>query len=718
MDVLKAAQTYVKKMITEVPGMKVLLLDQHTTPIVSLVTTQSELLAHEVYLTDRIDNTAREPLTHLSCIAFLSATDSNVEAVKAELAKPRYGGYWLYFSNTLTKGQIEEMASVDELEVVKEVQASGLASAAGHLSGKDGGSEYFADYLAQYPSHFTLTQAALAEGGDGPPNPPIFLPQPMFLPAPVLSTHSKAILAVLLSLKKRPVIRWERMSQAGRKLAMEVQAAMQHPPYRELFDFRPTAGPSPLLLVLDRRNDPVTPLLSQWTYQAMVHELIGITNGRVRIEHEEMLELRDIVLSASSDPFFSQNLFANFGDLGAAIATYVSDYQSKNSSIAGGAAGSSRIETVADMKRFVEEYPEFRRLGGNVTKHVTLVGELSRLVERDDLLAVSEVEQSLASQESHQADLRSVMTLLSSPKVPQSNKLRLAILYALRYQRFQGNQIAQVVDALIHNGASADRARLVYVMLNFAGADVRQDDLFMNENFFSRGKTALKGLKGVENVYTQHSPHLSQTLDLLLKGRLKETSYPFLEGDEHARMQRPQDVIVFMLGGTTYEEARAVALLNQKLASDAAGGPGGTRVLLGGSTVHNSASFLDMVASCAENFLPSIYNPPSGIPASSAATPTPGHSSATTPAPYGGAGGARADGPAINLRAGGYELSVGGSGGSGVFRTGQDSGATFQIGGGAQQVAEGIMDGAGRLWGNVRQRVEERVSRSATPQGR
>jgi hypothetical protein len=84
----------------------------------------------------------------------------------------------------------------------------------------------------------------------------------------------------------------------------------------------------------------------------------------------------------------------------------VSDYQSKNSSIAGGAAGSSRIETVADMKRFVEEYPEFRRLGGNVTKHVTLVGELSRLVERDDLLAVSEVEQSLASQESHQADLR------------------------------------------------------------------------------------------------------------------------------------------------------------------------------------------------------------------------------------------------------------------------------------------------------------------------
>lgn len=32
-------------------------------------------------------------------------------------------------------------------------------------------------------------------------------------------------------------------------------------------------------------------------------------------------------------------------------------------------------------------------------------------------------------------------------------------------------------------------------MLNLAGADQRQDDLFANENFFSRGKSALKGLK-------------------------------------------------------------------------------------------------------------------------------------------------------------------------------------------------------------------------------
>jgi vacuolar protein sorting-associated protein 45 len=134
----------------------------------------------------------------------------------------------------------------------------------------------------------------------------------------------------------------------------------------------------------------------------MVHELIGIVNGRVTVESETRQDLKDLVLSASSDTFYSQQLFSNFGDLGAALSAYVQSYQTKTMSL----SNPKSIETLADMKRFVEEYPEFRKLGGNVAKHVSLVGELSKVVERDGLLSVSEVEQSLASNESHAADLK------------------------------------------------------------------------------------------------------------------------------------------------------------------------------------------------------------------------------------------------------------------------------------------------------------------------
>lgn len=64
----------------------------------------------------------------------------------------------------------------------------------------------------------------------------------------------------------------------AKKLALEVQNTITSE--GQLFDFRRPDTP-PILLILDRRNDPVTPLLTQWTYQAMVHELIGIHHGRV-----------------------------------------------------------------------------------------------------------------------------------------------------------------------------------------------------------------------------------------------------------------------------------------------------------------------------------------------------------------------------------------------------------------------------------------------------
>ena len=153
----------------------------------------------------------------------------------------------------------------------------------------------------------------------------------------------------------------------------------------------------PLLLILDRRNDPVTPLLTQWTYQAMVHELLGIDNGRTTMHTEQGAQ--DIVLSVDHDPFFAANLYDNFGDLGASIKEYVVQFQARS-------ASNATIETVQDMKRFVDAYPEFQRLRGNVSKHVALLGELSALVDARRLLTVSELEQSLATRESHASDLK------------------------------------------------------------------------------------------------------------------------------------------------------------------------------------------------------------------------------------------------------------------------------------------------------------------------
>lgn len=95
-----------------------------------------------------------------------------------------------------------------------------------------------------------------------------------------------------------------------------------------------------------------------------------------------------------------------------------------------------------------------------------------------------------------------------------------------------------------------------------------------------------QGLSGVENIYTQHTPLLKDTLEDLIKGKLRENLYPTL-GGEDVNGRKPQDIIVFMVGGTTYEESLCVHQLNQAYS--------GVKIVLGGTTVHNSASFMEEI---------------------------------------------------------------------------------------------------------------------------
>lgn len=54
------------------------------------------------------------------------------------------------------------------------------------------------------------------------------------------------------------------------------------------------------------------------------------------------------------------------------------------------------LSSAEDMAKFVDNYPEYRKMHGNVSKHVTLVTEMSKIVEERKLMLVSQTEQELA----------------------------------------------------------------------------------------------------------------------------------------------------------------------------------------------------------------------------------------------------------------------------------------------------------------------------------
>lgn len=553
MNVIGAVKAYVNKMTDESePGMKILLMDKATTSIISMVYGQSEIQQKEVYLIERIDfqnQSANTGLRYLKCIVFLRPTPQNIELLCTELRNPKYGAYYVYFSNIIAKADVKVLAEHDEHEVVKEVQ------------------ELYMDYLAVNPHLFSVGLPLCVKDLDWVRS--------------ALQRTVQGIIAVLLSLKKCPAIRYQANSNLCRTLGERIEEVIK----KESSLFAVGQSSQPLLLILDRRDDPVTPLLNQWTYQAMVHELLSINNNRVNLSNIPGVskELQEVVLSAEQDKFYAENIFLNYGEIGQNIKAHMEHFQEK-------AKSHQKIESIADMKSFIEAYPQFKKLSGNVAKHVTVVGELSSMVNRYCLLDVSEVEQDISCHTDHSPQLQNLKRLINNPSVRETDAVKLVMLYALRYQNHSSNEIIGLKNMLRKKGIAETQIQNIDNILDYAGSHARQSNLFSVENAVKVTKRFFKGLSGVDNVYTQHKPVLHETLEELLKGRLRDNLYPFIG---HGSNERPQDIIVFMIGGCTYEESLTVHSFNRNYP--------GTSIVLGGTTVHNSDSFLAEVQYAVKN---------------------------------------------------------------------------------------------------------------------
>ena len=71
-----AVKLYVNKMLNDIAGMKVLLLDPTTTGIVSVVESQTNILQKDVFLISQLarDKRSREQMRHLNAVGVSTRT--------------------------------------------------------------------------------------------------------------------------------------------------------------------------------------------------------------------------------------------------------------------------------------------------------------------------------------------------------------------------------------------------------------------------------------------------------------------------------------------------------------------------------------------------------------------------------------------------------------------------------------------------------------------
>jgi vacuolar protein sorting-associated protein 45 len=578
MDAIKGIRDYVSAMIDSVKGVKVLLLDEHTNAIISVAFTQSELMKSEVFLVDLLKSEKREKMPNVRCITFLRPTRDNYHLLKEELADPKYQAYSLFFSNQIDSDNLEKLASSDKRESVQHVYT------------------FYADYMALDHQLFTI------------PTSVIELLRNQWGSAS-LDRILEGLMSVLCAVKKRPTIRYQGNSEVCKRIAKELRQKVEND-NNEVFNskhFR--TQQSPMLLILDRRDDPVTPLLSQWTYQAMLHELVGIHNNRVTVmqeKHEEQptqdgskekkKKKKEMVISAQ-DSFFAQNQYSNWGDLCENIKHLMDDYKVRHNV-------RDTINSIDDIAKFMSQYPEFRKFATEVDKHVALVSDLRTKIGQRRLMDVSELEQDIVCSDDHSSHIKRLKELIADDRISKDDKLRLVILYTLKYENTK-REIDPLKEMLKEK--QVPDISLIDHVLEYGGSKVRNQGLFSQTSGSEQGgvlhslvATITQGFvdKEVKNVFTQHKPLLHSTLDKLFKGKLSESAFPWASLTDRSP---PREVIVFIVGGVTYEEALTVHLFNtQQQQQQGSLHPSQTSsqsstqrsVLLGGTSVLNSSIFL------------------------------------------------------------------------------------------------------------------------------
>lgn len=541
-DVIKAAGS----------GMKAMVLDDFTTGVVGAAFNRSEMFLREIYLFEYIDSIfeSSERLNTLKCIVLLRPTKSNIDLLCRELTHPHYRTYYIYFSGKIGSQLTKKLAEADEREVVRELKELPLDFAP----------------ICPFIYHLNLKNKTYDLRSDD------WFPEG-------LKRSSDGLTSLLISLQFNPIIRYQTQSLMCKSLA-EIVSSNIRSEWITNDDFKANAPHDidNLLIILDRRLDLISPLIHSWYYCSMIHDEFNIVNNRINLENlpgRLPKDPKEMILSMEHDHFYRDNYFKNFGELGPTLLSAVEELKVHTKS-------HHKVETLADMKRFIDEYPETKRYANDLHNHVFLMTEIGKIVNEFNLVSVSECEQELACDITSHSDLvKKISQIICSSKIRAQDATRLVCLYSLCHQ--DKSSLKTLIKLLkTRVDVAPDDLKSVDYLREFR---LSQPQNPLDATVQRVAKKIVKGVKGVDNVLTEFCPNLQDILNDILKGnKLKESRFAF--AGQRLIEGIPKRIIVYIVGGITYDEALVVDQFNRS---------GSCKIIIGGDLVHNYRTFMEEV---------------------------------------------------------------------------------------------------------------------------
>jgi len=123
-------------------------------------------------------------------------------------------------------------------------------------------------------------------------------------------------------------------------------------------------------------------------------------------------------LFIEEDTFYKQNLYSNYGE----VATNLKQFLEK---VSLNQKMKVKIENFEDMQTALNSMPELRKESGNASKHVELTSQLTREINKRQLLKISVLEQDITTKDNKTECFEELIQIIRDQEVKFYDKIRL-----------------------------------------------------------------------------------------------------------------------------------------------------------------------------------------------------------------------------------------------------------------------------------------------------
>ena len=332
--------------------------------------------------------------------------------------------------------------------------------------------------------------------------------------------------------------------------------------------------------------DLVAPLIHEFTYQAMAHDLLPIKDGDKvyykTVVNEGTADQQEKEMEiGEKDKIWVENRHRHMKDT---IEKLMGDFQrfiDENPHFTNSEGDATSLNAIKDM---LAGLPQFQELKEAYSLHLSMAQECMNIFQHHKLPDIASVEQSLAT--GLDEDCRKpkniadqVVRLLDDENIGPTDRLRLIMLYII----YRDGIILEDVQRLLAHSSLPPQDEEVIRNLEILGANTTKaikDARPATQPLFPQ-RTALTA-QNEEYALSRFDPMLKLMLDDGVKGTLDQNVFPYLkppldnseelgaQSQASLRSAKPtwarnrmstvesrQRIIVFMGGGATYSESRA-----------------------------------------------------------------------------------------------------------------------------------------------------------------